>query len=459
MRHSIWRSVVALTAALVALAAGLPAPLAGAALIAGITEDDIATTAVTDVQSTFKRVYAMAADLIPDATALTAQFKRTKKMRPAGDGTFYFNVKLETGGATANVGDGQLLPRATRPKRKQGRTGIAHTYTVVAIGGQSIPLTENSKGAFVSNLEDQLEDGMTRVKNDVERQNNGDGDGILCLVETIAGAPTYGVEKPYGKTNGGPGTMLLIEDMDVAAINPADGTERGRSKITDVDIDNDEFTAAATLNAVIGDYIVLCNDSALTAAADKVTNYEAEASGILAATASGDTFEEIDGSAYKRWNGIVMGNSGTARPISEKLVAQLVARIRARSGKKPTLFYTTRGITIEMMDQLGGLRRIDGVTKKIKGGYEALELNGRTVVEGDWCAKGTFFALNPTPDCVATADLAKMGYIDLDGAKLHRISGRHAYRADLWFPHNILWFARSAHGRLDDLEDDDSIVR
>ena len=127
--------------------------------------DDIATTAVADVQETFKRVYLMAVDAVPEATPLTAQMKRTRKFKGAPDG-LYFNAKLETGGKVANVPDSKLLPKASRPRRKQGKVTLAHTYTVVAIGGQGIPLTEDTKNAFVSELEDQLEDGMTRVKND-----------------------------------------------------------------------------------------------------------------------------------------------------------------------------------------------------------------------------------------------------------------------------------------------------
>ena len=56
-------------------------------------------------------------------------------------------------------------------------------------------------------------------------------------------------------------------------------------------------------------------------------------------------------------------------------------------------------------------------------------------------------------------DLVKMGYVDLDGAKLHRVEGRHAYRSDLWFPHNAIWFRRNAQGVTSGHTDDNTIVR
>jgi hypothetical protein len=56
-------------------------------------------------------------------------------------------------------------------------------------------------------------------------------------------------------------------------------------------------------------------------------------------------------------------------------------------------------------------------------------------------------------------DVVKMGYVDLDGSKLHRIEGRHSYRADLWFPHNAIWFLRAAQGRMKNVADDLTIMR
>jgi hypothetical protein len=417
--------------------------------------EDIAGLGTTEVQNTFKRVYLKAVNAIPDSTPLTAQMQRTTKFKAGTEG-LYFNVKLRTGAKVANVADGILLPTPSRPTRKTGKANLAHTYTVIAVGGQSVQLTRDNRNAFVSNLKDQMEDGMDRVRYDLERQYNGDGRGILCVIDTVSGAPTYGCISPYGVTGAGPGTMLLLEGMEVAAINPANGAERDRQTIEEVDWDNEEFTTGAAItNAEIGDYLVLCNNVDATGT-DAVNNYGAEASGILSAVATGDVFEDIDGGDYRRWNATVMTSTG---PQTEKKAAILDARIKAASGKKPNLYYTTRGIIIEMQDQLAGLRRFSGETKTLRAGYEGLDLNGRTVLAGDWCPKGNFFALCTESSEVGMIDLVPMGYVDLDGAELHRVEGRHAYRADLWMPHNLIWFGRNSHGRQTGLDDDTSIVR
>jgi hypothetical protein len=253
--------------------------------------------------------------------------------------------------------------------------------------------------------------------------------------------------------------MLFIEDMDLACINPSGGAERDRQKLVSVDVDAETITMGADwTGAVIGDYIALCNDVAATGT-DAVNNYQNEAAGIQAAVNSGDTFENIDGTAYRRWNAIKMANSGTTRKITEKLIAVLEARLKAFSGRKPNLNYTTRGISIDLQDQLAGLRRFTGETAVLKGGYEGLQIGGRTVLEGDWCPKQHWYCLNTDRDAVGMADLVPMGFVDLDGSRLHRVEGRHAYRSDLWFPHEALWFMRSCQGVLQDIEDDQTIIR
>lgn len=452
-------AVVLATAALVGVAPAFAMPAGiGLGAFIGITRDDIAHTGIAEVVETFKEVYLDALDAIPDATPLTAQLEKTTKVEGAAT-ELTFNVKLQTGGAVANVGDGQMLPRPSRGKRKKGKAGLAHTYTVIAVGGQSVPLTKKTRNAFVSNLEEQMEDGMERVRFDLERQYNSDGKGILGLLETVAGAPTYGAQRPYGRTYtqaGVPGTMLLIEDMDVCFINPADGTERGRSKITVVDFDADTFTTAGAIaGAAIGDYVVLCNDTGATGD-DKANNYLKESNGV-AGVIGGGVFESIDGAVYRRWNSIDVDAAG-AQP-SEKAVATLDARIIARSGQKPDIYYTTRGIQIGFQDSLSAKRQYSGETMELKGGYEGLKLNGRVVLVGDWCPKGDLYGLNFKKKNCAMVDVVKMGYVDLDGSKLHRIEGRHSYRADLWFPHNAIWFLRAAQGRLKNISDDLTILR
>lgn len=417
---------------------------------------DIASTAVSEVQETFKRVYVKVVDAVPAATPVTAQMERTQKFKAGPEG-LRFNVKLETGGAVANVPDAKLLPRASRPSRKQGHSTLTHSYTVIAVGGQSIPLTADTRNAFVSNLEDNLEDGLTRLRLDLERQYNGDGRGILCKLETVVGAPVYGVTDPYGLVGAGPGTMLLIEDMDVAIINPADGSERGRTTLTAVDTAAEEATGAAAVpGAAIGDYVVLCNDVG-AAGTDAVNNYLTESAGILAVTGTGDAFEAIDGAVHRRWNGTVI--DGGAAALDETKLQTLDETVMARSGRKITLRYTTRGIRIKLAAQLATLRRYEGANNPIKGGFDGVEINGRTILVGDFCPKGHAFALNLERDVCGMADLVPMGYIDIDGSKLKRIEGRHAFRSDCWVPHQALWFMRSATGRLHNLTDDQSIVR
>lgn len=420
---------------------------------------DIAGLEDPEVQETFKRGYVKSVDAINDSNVLTAQMGRTEKYEPSPGG-IYFYPKLETGGSVANVHDGGDMPTASRPRGKQGRVDLVSTYTTILVGGQSILLTKSTRNAHVSNLESQLTDGVFRTKIDVERQYNSDGRGILCVVETISGAPTYGVHKNAGYDNAGAGTMSLMEGMIIAFVNPSGGAERGRTVIAEggVNADDDEMTTTTTVGGVqIGDYVVRVNTVA-SSGENKATNYLLEANGIKGWVKRGDTFEGISGGDFSRWNGIDMSNSGTLRRISQRLIATLEQRIYAASGKMPTFHYTTPGLVIDMQDQLAGQMRYDGQQTTLKAGYPALMLGTRKVAVGSMCLKGHWFALH-MEDSVGMLDLVKPGYIDADGAKLHRVEGKHAYRADLYYPHNAIVFRRNAQGCISDLEDDNTIVR
>lgn len=419
---------------------------------------NIASLGLTEVQETFKEVYLDTADSIPDAVPLTAQMTRTKKFKPGPEGLI-FRVKLETGGTVANVPDAKLLPNPSQPHSKKGTANLSHTYTTIAVGGQSISLTASDRQAFAENLDEQMQDGMTRVRNDVERQYNGDGRGILAVVETISGAPTLGLTTPFGislQPAGSAGTTFLLVGAEVAFINPANGATRVRTTIVDVDPDLEEAEFGDVTNVVIGDYLVLCNDAAATGT-DAVTNYLGEAQGILAVCDTG-TFENIDPTeaGNRRWRSPRLDAGGAI--LTERMIATEQTKARAVCGYKPELIYTTPGISLQMQEALSGtIRRSE--TRKLKGGFNGLEINGRTVIESDWCIKGGAFLLNLSEECAGMMDLAKMGYVDLDGAKLHRIEGRHAFRADLWFPHGALWFIRAAQRAILNLSDDVTIVR
>jgi hypothetical protein len=260
--------------------------------------------------------------------------------------TLTFNVKLQTGGAVANVGDGQKLPRPSRVSGRKGKTGLAHTYTVIAVGGQSIPLTKKTRNAFVSNLEEQLEDGMERVKFDLERQYNGDGRGILCLVETIGGAPTYGANRRTATRTRRPcpGTQLLVEDMDVAVINPGTGA---RARPIEDQLDRlhrrHRHAGRRVAGAAIGDFVVLCNDNARRPGLDGRVDQLPERIERNRRGHRIGTFENIDGTIS------VAGRRSTSTwpaRIRGEGRSRLSTRASRASGPEAELYYTTRGIVI-----------------------------------------------------------------------------------------------------------------
>lgn len=408
-----------------------------------------------------KRRYADAVSNINEANPLTAQMKKSRKWEPDGEGNIRFNVKLQRGARVANVGDSLMLPRPSAPTRRQGRAGVIFSYTTYALGGQLATLTKNKKGAFINARADEKMDALDRVANDIERQYNNDGRGILAVVETISGAPTYGVHRPGGQTvpAGAPGTLYFQIGQDVTFINPATGLPRvGVFTITDVDLATSEITLSGTPTAdAIGDYICIANNMDATGT-DITSNYLNEGNGILAVCNTGDEFEDIDQT--------VAGNGlwGTAREdaagarFTELMAQNMRSKAEIETGLTPDVDYTSYGVANLLMDDLKARQRdVENVT--VKGGFDALKMFNRTVTPGRWAPYGAYFSLNLAEECVGWVDLGEDGWQSFDGQEDVPISGilRDASGGILRVPHQVMWKNRAAQRVTVNLQDNFAI--
>lgn len=416
----------------------------------------------TEFQETWKQVYGKMYSSVPNHTVITNRLKRTKRYRNLGMDGLRFNVEMGIGGVVANMPDASRFTRSSKPKTKEGIADVVWTYTGFEIGGQAMAKSDREGAVYVSSVEHNTRSATKRAKLDIERQYNGDGRGILGIVSSVSGAPTYGIEKPYGVTGGGNGTMCLVEGMDVALINPGTGAERGRSTVVSYDPDAEEFELEATIdNDEIGDWVVRVNGAGYTGA-DRTKNLNLEANGILAWTGAGDEFEGIDGDDFRLWNGIQRLNGSSLRDISEMLVSELEAAIWAATGREDAdiLWYTSPFLRLKLASQLAArVQSGGGVTWKVKGGFRYAEINGREIAASPKCVRGRFFGLCMDRDVVGLLELPG-GFLG-EGQRLAKLRYRedyHTVKSDLVIPHNVIVHQRNAHGFVGDLNDDNGFT-
>jgi hypothetical protein len=250
--------------------------------------------------------------------------------------------------------------------------------------------------------------------------------------------------------------MLLIEDMDVAILElrghghgarpREDRGRRRRRQRHDDALGRRRRRGDRRLRRALQRRRRAAPDKRPTTASKRPASWPSTDTG---------TFENIAGATYRRWR----ATKFTAATMTEKVAATLDARIRTSSGKKPTPVLHDPGIILGVQEQLAARRMNTGETIELKGGYEGLKLNNRDVLEGPWCPKGFFFALNTDKKVVGMVDAVKMGYVDLDGAKLHRIEGpaRLPRGSVLRAPGDLV--LAQQHGQVNGLTDDNTIRR
>lgn len=410
-------------------------------------------------QETWQEAYDEYYTSVPDNNILSAAIPGAKNYKLGEDGSVTFMVELSHGGSGGTVPDGARNVAPGRPINKKGKTKLVWHQDSFQIGGQTLALAENSVANFVDVVEQNYNALLSRSADDMERQANGDGRGILCVLSAVVGAPTYGVEKPYGQEVGN-GTMLLREEMPVAVVSPA-GVLRGTGVIDTFDETNETFTTTAAIaGAVVGDLVVRVNGASYTGT-DLVHGLDKEANGVMQFTGRGDVCMAIDGAEHRRWNGVQMGNGGTLRPITEALVSSLDRRCKINAAgavaQRVPYHYTSDGLQLKLAEEIAARLRTAGSTKVMVGGFEYTEINGTRIATSPIAPRGQYRVL----------DFGKksIGKLKLDGPQGFIGGGRGKaalrYREDYNVvqsvferPHNNILHRRSTQGVLMDLTDD-----
>ena len=409
-------------------------------------------------QETWQEAYDTFYSSVPDNNILSAAIPGAKKYTLGEDGSVIFSVQLSTGGSGATLKDGAKNPRPGKPVNKKGKTKLVWHYDSFELGGQRMALNGRS-ASFVDDLEDNYNALLKRTADDMERQANGDGRGILCVIKTIVGAPTYGVEKPYGKAVGA-GTMLLKEEMNVAIVSPA-GVVRGTTTIETYDHSNETMECAGAVAGVqIGDFVVRTNGAS---GSDLQHSLDAEANGIMQFTSNGDVCMGIDGAEHRRWNAVRMQNDaspGTGRKVTEAMVSSLARRVKVNTGAMQTttpFHYTTDQIALDLAEEIAGRLRTAGSTKVQKGGFEYVEINGTQIATSPIAPRGQYRILNFAKNVIGKLELSGhpgfLGYGRGKAALRFREDYNTVYSV-FERPHNVILHQRNCHGELVDLTDD-----
>lgn len=396
-------------------------------------------------------------------TALKAQFARLENADFTGR-KWIFGVKTSIGGGSANAGGNKTLPAANTGQYDQGDANVVRTYTRMAVDGLLIEITRRKEGAFRPAMAEIMADRLQAHDLEVNRQMFSAGNGVLFGITTgstgasvtqTPGTGLAGAKGDYGIVNGGNGLRHVyvgdvLQFYDAATL----ATLRAGGPVT--------VTAkGATTITISGAVDTADDDVAVRATADTDNIAAGECNGLLKSVSSTGTFESIP-ATFQGWQSVELTNSGTARPISDPLVMQMIETIRAKSRQIPNLIVTRPGIVLKYSEIFLPLRRLDGQDVQLKGGYKpiaaVIHAGGSIPVIGDLdCPNGRMFFLNT--GAFRMADLVGTDWADLDGQTFDRVVDKDAIEGYLRRYWQLITVARNQNGVLADLEDTASIDR
>ena len=221
-------------------------------------------------------------------------------------------------GATS---DGGNLPAIGQQTTQQAQISSKFNYLRFGITGPMIKSSQGDKGAFISDMEFEMSEGLTDLKQDVNRQLMWNGNGTLATIS--ANATATSVITVTGRSSGENGNKYLFPTMVVDIVSSTTGlvTNAGVT----VNGVSGSTTATLTLNTPVtclsGDYVI------------RSGTLNNEVQGIQYALDGGtSTIYNINRSTYQQFQGNVLSNTNNA--LSLNFIKQGWNQGKQRGGAK-----------------------------------------------------------------------------------------------------------------------------
>jgi hypothetical protein len=420
-------------------------------------------TLISDAEITglLKRVYTNFREKVQNlSTVLLAQLETGKSgglrnMRWGGADVYFDVVVGRPAGSTFSPGG--YFPPDTTATERQANVGVTRAYTTRQIDGLAFVGTQTKQAAFETIARKTMEEIKEASRLLMQQALHNKANGVVALVSSYdSNGPSIVAASPYGVVGAGQGALLLSVGDNIAIIDPAGPTVRGRAQITAITMsgDNATVTLSGTITgATAADQIVkaTATDTSLNAAMH----------GLISITNRGAAYNSlhgIDAATYPIWDATRMV-AGTDTPdatqLTEADIWNLIQRINGKSGKdamlRPNefLLMTTPGMAKNLMDSMVAQRRFTAseFSKEIKGGYRAVEVCGIPMVMDYYVPAGTVYLLH-IPS-LSWVDAKKWEFVEFEGAGPWRwLNGRDAFETTYGFYGNLATLARNAHGSI-----------
>jgi len=376
-------------------------------------------------------------------------------------------------GARADADGGPTLPTPQNQTFVESQIGYAFNYGTIQVTHPVMQASKNDRGAFVKAMSAEM-DGIRRdLKNDINRQLWGDGTGVVAI-KTIADA---GDDNTFKVQNG----HYLKVGMRVQVLDTGGA----------LDTDANNLATGYTISSVgskgaDGTVIEIENPSSGgelgTANTDKFVRFGSlnnEIDGLQKIVNNTDSLQGINRTAgnYPEWAAKVFGDasdSGAApvdmngsNDVGPNLIDDSILEAQAENDAETSIMLTTPTQFRRIGRTLTANRRY-ATDMELEGGFTAINWAGIPIVwdidcptscsfinYGDTYSRAaddqdSIFGLDESH--LAIYQLADWDFDDTDGNIMHRVDGKAAYKATLFWYANLGTTDGSKHFRIDGLK-------
>ena len=332
---------------------------------------------LTSATNALKSVYlgVVSEQLNTNANPLLSKIKQTSK-----DVYGKEIIKLAPFGINGGIGAGSetgILPKAQGHDFLQYKTGLKNLYGSIEISDKAIRASQNSAGAFVDLLNDEMESLIKASAFNLGRMLYGDGSGVIAkCVEAEDSMPTFDSVRNFIE-----GMVVDIYDEDGNKIENLAGI-----KVTFVDRINKKvaFSTNYIAELVVGCFVYVAGSKDM-----EITGLGK----IFDKTEKNKVLYGIDRTLYPWMYPYLNTNNDVETEIDDTMLQSAINCLEEESGSEVDFISCAGDVRRAYQQYLSAYRRNVDVMN-LAGGQKAISFNGIPVVYDRFVADGEMYLLN-----------------------------------------------------------------
>lgn len=366
---------------------------------------------------------------------LLNQIKKNTKDFEGRRAVLSLHVSRNSGVGARNINGTTALPTAGAQGYAEERVGVHAQYGSIQVPGTLIETMKSDKGSFVRLIDSEMSGVVSDLKRDVNRQIFGTSDAVIAAVDAATTVNVIPLVSTTGTVILGQLEVGMVIDLGTVGSHTSVASARMITAI-------DETPGASTFT-IDGAAVTTLSTTRVFRSGVGATD---EVTGLQSIVDSAGTLFNVNPTTYPVWASYEKAVGGN---LTENVLITASDNVKRKSGSRPDLLITSDGVQRNYYAQLQSIKRFVN-TQELKGGFSGLEIQpgdaSQTMTWDRDCPNGTVFGLSSQN--IIEFVLKDWGWMDRDGAVLHRTLGFDNYQATLVKYHELATDARNRHFKL-----------